>query len=526
MADYIGAIDSGTTSTRFMLFDQAGAIVGYEQQGHEQIFPRSGWVEHDPLEIWQRTQAVIRVTLAKCDVHPAQIAAVGITNQRETAVMWDRHSGEPVYNAIVWQDTRTDRICRRLEEAGHAPTFQQKAGLPLATYFTGPKIRWILENVEGAQARADAGTLLCGTLDSWLIWQLSGGAHVTDPTNASRTMLMDLVTLTWDAELLEILEIPRSLLPEIRPSSDPSFYGRTTVDGPFGGVIPICGDLGDQQAATVGQTCFSPGEAKNTYGTGCFMILNTGEEIIHSRHGLLTTVCYQMGGAAPVYALEGSIAMAGATVQWLRDNLRLIDSAAETEEIAKSVADTGGCYLVPAFSGLFAPHWRSDARGVLVGLTRYVNRAHIVRAGLESICYQTREVLDAMNADSGRYSGFARGARVVSRAVVGRDVAVRSARTQGLSLLKVDGGATVNDFLMQLQADILGVDVVRPRIPETTSLGAAYAAGLAVGFWPDLESLRRQWRVDKIWRPQIGEAERTQGYAGWQKAVERTLGWA
>ena len=498
MDQLIGAIDSGTTSTRFILFDQNGAIVGYEQQEHEQIFPRSGWVEHNPLEIWQHTQAVVRATLAKCGVEPGQIAALGVTNQRETAVMWDRDSGEPVCNAIVWQDTRTDRICRRLEEAGHADTFHQKAGLPLATYFTGPKFRWILESVEGVRARADAGQLLCGTVDSWLIWLLTGGVHVTDPTNASRTMLMDLQTLDWDEELLQIMGVPRSLLPEIRPSSDSAFYGTTAADGPFGAAIPICGNLGDQQAATVGQTCFSPGDAKNTYGTGCFMILNTGEEIVHSRNGLLTTVCYQMGGSVPVYALEGSIAMAGATVQWLRDELQLIGSAAETEEIARSVDDAGGCYLVPAFSGLFAPHWRSDARGVLVGLTRYVNRAHIVRAALESICYQTREVLEAMNADSA-------GAP--------------------LRQLKVDGGATVNDLLMQMQSDILGAEVVRPRIAETTSLGAAYAAGLAIGFWPGLDSLRQQWQVDKVWRPQIGETERVQGYTGWQKAVERTLGW-
>ncbi len=498
MPQLIGAIDSGTTSTRFMLFDQTGAIVGFEQQEHKQIFPRSGWVEHDPLEIWQRTQNVIRATLSKCGVHPDQIAAIGITNQRETAVIWDRNTGLPVCNAIVWQDTRTDLICRRLEDAGHAPAFHQKAGLPLATYFAGPKFRWILENVEGAQAAADAGNLLCGTVDTWLIWQLTGAAvHVTDPTNASRTMLMDLESLAWDAELLDILAIPRSMLPEIRPSSEPAFYGMTATDGPFGAAIPICGNLGDQQAATVGQTCFSPGEAKNTYGTGCFMILNTGEETVHSRNGLLTTVCYQMGQSPPVYALEGSIAMAGATVQWLRDELQLINSAAETEEIAQSVADSGGCFLVPAFSGLFAPHWRSDARGVIVGLTRYVTRAHIVRAALESICYQTREVLEAMNADSG--------------------VPLRQ--------LKVDGGATVNNLLMQMQADILGATVIRPQIAETTSLGAAYAAGLAVGFWPDLETLRSQWREDKVWRPQIDESIRAHGYAGWQKAVERTLDW-
>lgn len=497
MASYIGAIDSGTTSTRFMLFDHSGTIVAYDQREHEQIFPQSGWVEHNPREIWERTREVIGATLAKAQIHAADIAAIGITNQRETALVWDKATGEPVYNAIVWQDTRTDRICQQLEAAGHADFFYRKTGLPLATYFSGPKIRWILDNVDGVQARAEAGELLFGNVDTWLIWHLTGGNHITDPTNASRTMLMDLETLDWDDELLARLGIPRSLLPEIRPSSDPNFYGKTLPNGPFQGEIPICGDLGDQQAATVGQTCFARGEAKNTYGTGCFMLLNTGEELVHSDNGLLTTVAYKFGEQPTIYALEGSIAMAGASVQWLRDNLQLINNAAETEAIAQSVDDTGGCYFVPAFSGLFAPHWRSDARGVIVGLTRYVNRAHIVRATLESICYQTREVLEAMNADSG----------------------------VPLQSLKVDGGATVNDFLMQLQADILGVEVIRPQVAETTSLGAAYAAGLAVGFWDNLDALRNNWQVDRTWQPQIDEEKRAAGYAGWQKAVERTLNW-
>ena len=497
MARFVGAIDSGTTSTRFMLFDERGAIVDYDQREHRQIFPRSGWVEHDPLEIWERTRQVIGATLASASIDAGEIAAVGITNQRETAIVWNRHTGKPVYNAVVWQDTRTDRICRRLQDAGHADLIYRRTGLPIATYFSGPKIRWILENVEGAQAQADAGDLLFGNVDTWLIWNLTGGRHITDPTNASRTMLMDLETLDWDDELLAILDVPRSMLPEIRPSSDPDFYGMTLATGPFQGEIPLCGDLGDQQAATVGQTCFAPGEAKNTYGTGCFMILNTGTEIVHSQNGLLTTVCYQFGDAPTVYALEGSIAMAGASVQWLRDNLGLIQDASETEALAQSVDDSGGCYFVPAFSGLFAPYWRSDARGVIVGLTRYINKAHIVRATLESICYQTREVLDAMNADSG----------------------------VPLERLKVDGGATANNFLMQLQADILGAEVIRPQVAETTSLGAAYAAGLAVGFWPDVESLRANWQADRVWTSAIDAETRAAGYAGWKKAVERTFNW-
>ncbi len=498
MASYVGALDSGTTSTRFMLFDHSGSVIAHDQREHEQIFPQSGWVEHNAREIWERTREVIGATLAKAQVTASDIAAIGITNQRETTLIWEKATGQPVHNAIVWQDTRTARICQELEDAGHAEFFYRKTGLPLATYFAGPKIRWLLDNVAGLRARAEAGELLFGTIDSWLIWNLTGGKHVTDPTNASRTMLMDLETLAWDDELLERMAVPRSLLPTIRPSSDPAFYGKTTTTGPFRGEIPICGNLGDQQAATVGQTCFNVGEAKNTYGTGCFMILNTGQEIVQSNNGLLTTVAYQFDDQPPIYALEGSIAMAGASVQWLRDNLQLINHAAETETIAQSVEDTGGCYFVPAFSGLFAPHWRSDARGVIVGLTRYVNRAHIVRATLESICYQTREVLEAMNADSG--------------------VPLRT--------LKVDGGATANNFLMQLQADILGVEVIRPQVAETTSLGAAYAAGLAVGFWADLDALRNNWHVDRTWQATVDDAARATGYAGWQKAVERTLDWA
>ncbi len=495
-ARYVGAIDSGTTSTRFILFDQSGAVVASDQREHRQIFPQSGWVEHDPLEIWERTREVVGATLAKAYVNAQEIAAIGVTNQRETTVLWDKRTGEPIYNAIVWQDTRTDALCRRLEAEGYGATFRQKCGLPPATYFSGPKLAWLLDNVEGARARAEAGELLFGTIDSWLIWNLTG-EHVTDPTNAARTMLMNLQTLAWDDELLAILRIPRALLPTIRPSSEPGAYGETTFAGPFRGEIPVCGALGDQHAAMVGQTCFGVGEAKNTYGTGCFMLLNTGSEIVHSRNGLLTTVCYQFAGQPATYALEGSIAMAGATIQWLRDNLGLIRHASETEALAESVADTGGCYLVPAFSGLFAPYWRSDARGVIVGLTRYVNRAHIARAALESICYQTREVLDAMNADSGVQ----------------------------LSSLKVDGGASANGFLMQRQADILGVEVVRPKVAETTALGAAYAAGLAVGFWPNLDALRANWQVDCTWQPAIGEEARAVGFAGWKKAVTRTFDW-
>ncbi len=497
MRTIVGALDSGTSSTRFMLFDERGVVLAADQREHRQIFPRSGWVEHDPLEIWERAREVIGAAMAKAEIDAPDIAAVGITNQRETTIVWDRRTGEPVYNAIVWQDTRTADFCEQMEQQGHADLYYQRTGLRLATYFAGPKIRWILDNVEGARARAEAGELLFGTVDSWLIWNLTG-EHATDVTNASRTLLMNLETLAWDEELLAIMGVPRVMLPRICPSSDASAYGETSFAGPFRGEVPLTGVLGDQQAATVGQTCFAPGEAKNTYGTGCFMLLNTGTEIVHSNNGLLTTVCYQFAGQPAVYALEGSIAMAGATIQWLRDNLQIIRHASETEALAQTVEDTGGCYVVPAFSGLFAPYWRSDARGVIVGLTRYVERAHIVRAALESICYQTQEVLEAMNSDSG----------------------------VPLRLLKVDGGMTANNFLMQRQADILGVEVVRPQVAETTALGAAYAAGLAVGVWPSPESLRANWQADRTWQPQIDDAARAAGLAGWKKAVTRTFDWA
>lgn len=500
MSKYIGAIDAGTTSSRFMLIDQTGSVVSSAQKEHQQIFPQEGWVEHDPLEIWTRTQEVIQAALSQASATAADIAAIGITNQRETTIVWDRATGQPVYNAIVWQDLRTDKICKAISKAD-AEAITRKTGLPVATYFSGPKIRWILDNVPGAKQKAESGALAFGTVDTWLIWQLTGGVdggrHFTDPTNASRTLLMDLETLDWDDRLLATIGVPRNMLPEIRPSSDPTHYGLTKTNGPFGGAVPVAGDLGDQQAATVGQTCFAAGEAKNTYGTGCFTILNTGEKIVRSDNGLLTTVCYQFANEKPVYALEGSVNMAGATIQWLRDNLGLIEDASETEAIARSVPDTGDCYFVPAFSGLFAPYWRSDARGVLVGLTRFVNRAHIVRAALESICYQSREVLDAMVADFG----------------------------SPLTRLKVDGGATTNDFLMQLQSDFIDAEVVRPVIAETTCLGAAYAAGLAVGFWPDLNSLKANWQTDKVWQPQMDSERRSAGYAKWKKAVERTFDW-
>ncbi len=483
-----------------MLIDQTGSVVSSAQKEHQQIFPQEGWVEHDPLEIWTRTQEVIQAALSQASATAADIAAIGITNQRETTIVWDRATGQPVYNAIVWQDLRTDKICKAISKAD-AEAITRKTGLPVATYFSGPKIRWILDNVPGAKQKAESGALAFGTVDTWLIWQLTGGVdggrHFTDPTNASRTLLMDLETLDWDDQLLATIGVPRNMLPEIRPSSDPTHYGLTKTNGPFGGAVPVAGDLGDQQAATVGQTCFAAGEAKNTYGTGCFTILNTGEKIVRSDNGLLTTVCYQFANEKPVYALEGSVNMAGATIQWLRDNLGLIEDASETEAIARSVPDTGDCYFVPAFSGLFAPYWRSDARGVLVGLTRFVNRAHIVRAALESICYQSREVLDAMVADFG----------------------------SPLTRLKVDGGATTNDFLMQLQSDFIDAEVVRPVIAETTCLGAAYAAGLAVGFWPDLNSLKANWQTDKVWQPQMDSERRSAGYAKWKKAVERTFDW-
>jgi glycerol kinase len=498
---YIGAVDQGTTGTRFMLFSPEGKVVASHYQEHRQIYPRPGWVEHDPLEIWQKTQEVIQGALQKGGIRPQEIAAIGVTNQRETTIVWDPQTGRPLYNAIVWQCTRTTEICQRLKDQGLEPTVRERTGLPIATYFSGPKVKWLLENVPGLRERAEAGQALFGTVDTWLIWNLTGGpkggVHVTDVSNASRTMLMNLQTLDWDPQMLEVLGVPRAMLPAIRPSSDPAFYGTTPANGPLGAEVPVCGDLGDQQAALFGQACYDAGEAKNTYGTGCFMLLNTGTRPVPSRHGLLTTLAYKLGDEPAVYALEGSIAITGAAVQWLRDNLGLIRSAAETEEIAQSVEDAGGIYFVPAFSGLFAPHWDMYARGVIVGLTRYVTRAHLVRATLEAICYQTREVLEAMKADSG----------------------------VALTRLKVDGGAVVNNFLMQLQADILGVPVVRPTVGETTALGAAYAAGLAAGVWKDLDALRQNWGVDRVFEPQWDEARREAGYAGWLRAVDRARGW-
>jgi glycerol kinase len=501
MTKYVAAIDQGTTSTRCMLFDHDGQIVSVAHKEHEQIYPQPGWVEHDPIEIWQRTQDVIRAAIAQAGAAHGDIAAVGITNQRETAIVWNRHTGQPYYNAIVWQDTRTKAICDQLAADGGQDRFRPTVGLPLATYFSGPKIKWILDNVDGVREAATRGEALFGTMDTWEIWWLTGGpnggAHVTDVTNASRTILMDLETLDWDDGILEILDIPRQMLPRIAPSSDPNAWGMTQKDGPFGEAIPVCGDLGDQQAALVGQTCYSEGDAKNTYGTGCFMLLNTGAEIVPSESGLLTTLAYRMGERPAVYALEGSIAITGALVQWLRDNLKFFDFSHQVEDYAKAVPDSGGIYIVPAFSGLFAPHWRSDARGVIVGLTRFINKNHIARAALEATAYQTREVLDAMEKDSG----------------------------VKLTALKVDGGMVHNQLLMQFQADILGVPVIRPTVSETTSLGAAYAAGLAVGFWDDLEDLRQNWGVDQIWQPRMSKEQRATRYAGWKKAVQRTLDW-
>lgn len=501
MTTCIAAIDQGTTSTRCMLFDRLGGVIAVAQKEHEQIFPKPGWVEHDPLEIWERTQEVIQSTLKQGAVRVEEIAAVGITNQRETTLIWNRRTGKPYGNAIVWQDTRTRDIVDELAREDGIDRFREVTGLPLATYFSGPKLRWMLENINGVRQAAQSGEALFGNIDTWLIWWLTGGpdggVHVTDVTNASRTLLMDLKQLAWDENILELLGIPAQMLPRIVPSSDPQPWGYTLSEGPFGGRVPVCGDLGDQQAALVGQACFSPGDAKNTYGTGCFMLLNTGEERVPSASGLITTLGYRFGETPPIYALEGSIAITGALVQWLRDNLGLIESAPQVEILARSVEDNGGVYFVPAFSGLFAPHWRSDARGVIVGLTRFIHKGHLARAALEATAYQTYEVLQAMVKDSG----------------------------VELSTLKVDGGMVRNELLMQFQADMLQVPVVLPTIAETTSLGAAYAAGLAVGFWSDLDDLGKQWQMEKSWEPEMTKAERDSLVAGWLKAVDRTLNW-
>jgi glycerol kinase len=498
VAKYVAALDQGTTSTRCMLFDHSGLPVSVDQREHQQIFPQPGWVEHDANEIMTRTHEVIDAAVAKAGAEKSDIAAVGITNQRETTVVWDRTTGEPIHNALVWQDTRTDKLAEQFGAEGGQDRFRAKTGLPLATYFSGPKVRWLLDNVPGARARADAGDLAFGNIDAWVIWNLTGGPnggkHYTDPTNASRTMLMNLETLDWDDEILAAMEVPRSMLPEIHASSE--VYGEVT-SGELAG-LPIAGDLGDQQAATFGQTCFAVGEAKNTYGTGNFLLLNTGTEAVQSKNGLLTTVGYKIGDQDAVYCLEGSIAITGSLVQWLRDNLGLIKSAPEIEALAGTVEDNGGAYFVPAFSGLYAPYWKSDARGVIAGLTRFVRSGHIARAALEATAFQTKEVVDAMNADSG----------------------------VDLESLKVDGGMVGNELLMQFQADILGVDVIRPQVPETTALGAAYAAGLATGFWAEVEDLRENWAEDKRWHPNMDEATRADLYAYWKKAVTRTFDWA
>jgi glycerol kinase len=499
MSKLVGALDQGTTSTRFMIFDQDGTEVAKYQLPHRQILPAPGWVEHDPLEILAKTHEVIRSALEKARLSASDLSALGLTNQRETTLVWNPKTGEPWTNAIVWQDTRTDRLMTKLEDEGKGSFIRQKSGIPPATYFSAGKLHWVLENVAGVREAAVRGEAIFGNIDSWLLWNLTGGirggVHATDVTNASRTMLMDIETLEWDAELMDLFGIPHQMLPEIRPSA--SFFGETVASGPFGTNLPLTGIIGDQQAATVGQVCFSPGESKNTYGTGNFMLLNTGSEVVRSSAGLLTTVCYQLNNSRAVYALEGSVAVTGSAVQWLRDQMGLIQTADEIEELANSVQDNGGVYFVPAFSGLFAPYWRSDARGVLVGLSRYANRGHLARATLEAICYQTRDVLEAMKQDAGI----------------------------DIEVVKVDGGATVNDTLMQLQADILGVSVVRPVVAETTSLGAAYAAGLAMGIWDAPESVIDQWKQERQWHPRWNADRRETGYAEWKKAIARTLDW-
>jgi len=498
MAKYAAALDQGTTSTRCMIFDHGGQVVSVNQKEHEQIYPKPGWVEHDANEIWSSTKDVIEGAMKEAGASADDIAGVGITNQRETTLVWDRNTGEPVHNALVWQDTRTDKLVDELSRDGGQARFQEQVGLPLATYFSGPKVRWILDNVDGTRDKAESGDLLFGNMDTWLIWNLTGGTdgglHITDVTNASRTMLMDLKTLEWDEEIAGIIGVPTAMLPEIRPSSE--VYGEVKVGGGLQGVS-IAGDLGDQQAATFGQTCFAVGEAKNTYGTGNFLLLNTGTEAVPSKSGLLTTVGYNIGDEDAIYCLEGSIAVTGSLVQWLRDNLKMIRTSDEVEELAKTVQDNGGCYIVPAFSGLFAPYWKGNARGVFAGLTRFVNAGHIARAALEATAFQSREVVDAQNEDSG----------------------------VPLESLKVDGGMVVNETLMQFQADILGVPVIRPQVAETTALGAAYAAGLATGFWDSVDDLRNNWAEDKRWEPSMDDAKREELYKYWKKAVTRTFDW-
>ena len=494
MPGYIGALDQGTTSTRFIIFDRSCRIISIAQQEHQQIYPHPGWVEHDPREIWRRTQAVIAAAMAERGLAPSDLAAVGITNQRETTIVWDRYTGEPVTNAIVWQDARVAPYVSELARAGGADRFRAKTGLPLTTYFSGLKLRWILENIRGARQRAEAGDLLFGTVDSYLCWHLTGGSvHVTDVTNASRTQLMNLATLEWDKEIVDALGIPEAMLPRIASSSE--VFGAIRLPELAG--VPLAGMLGDQQAALLGQACFRPGEAKNTYGTGCFLLMNTGERPVESTHGLLTTVAYRLGSGKTHYALEGSVAIAGALVQWLRDSLGIIQSSAEIEPLARSVKDNGGVYFVPAFSGLYAPYWKDNARGVIAGLTRYANKAHLARAVLEATAYQTRDVAEAIEKDSG----------------------IR------LDVLRVDGGMVVNELLMQFQSDMLDRPVVRPAVQETTALGAAFAAGLATGFFSDLDHLRSQWHEDRSWTPRLAAVERERLYKQWKKAVTRSFDW-
>lgn len=499
MASYIGAIDAGTTSVRFIIFNHSGDIVALDQQEHKQIFPQQGWVEHDAAEIWKNICSVIKNAMQKAGITAKDLAAIGVTNQRETILLWDKVTGDPVHPAIVWQDGRSHEICSILQAVGLEQGIKAKTGLPISTYFSGSKLTWIFQQFPALKKRAENGEILAGTIDTWIIWHLTGGKHITDVTNASRTMLMSLSDLRWDDELLDIFKVPRQILPEIRPSSDPSFYGMTTHAGPFAGEVPVCGDLGDQQAALVGQTCFDVGECKNTYGTGCFLLMNIGSEVkLDQKSGMLTTVAYQFAHDKPRFAFEGAIAYGGAAVQWLRDNLGMITTAAETEILAQKVSDNGGSYFVPAFGGLFAPYWQGSARGVWVGLTSYVRREHLVRAVLESICFQTVDVVRAMEKQS----------------------------NADLSLLKVDGGAAANNFLMQTQADLLGSQVIRPKVLETTSLGAAYAAGLAVGYWESITELKKHWQQQAVFAPNIPAETRTKMLSKWHLAVSKSLHWA
>jgi glycerol kinase len=503
MTTYIGAVDQGTTSTRFIIFDKTGDLIAQSRLAHDQICEKPGWVEHNPAQIWHNTQTVITRALEKAGITGQDLCGIGITNQRETVMAWDRHTGKPLYNCIVWQCTRSDDICRNLDKTHGKDCFRKATGLPTATYFSGPKIKWMLDHVPAVKQAVKKGHALFGTMDTWVIWNLTGGPgkgrHVTDVTNASRTLLMNLETLDWDNDILDTLEIYAHCLPQIVPSSDPDAFGKTDPAGPLKCEVTVGGDLGDQQAALFGHTCFAPGEAKNTYGTGCFLLYNTGNTITFSNHGLLTTPGFQIKGEKPVYALEGSIAYAGALVQWIRDNLGLISSAPEIETLANTVKDNGDVYCVPAFSGLFAPYWRSDARGIIAGLTQFANKGHIARAVLEACAFQTKDIVEAIAKD------------------LGRDMPLTS--------LKVDGGMVENNTLMQFQADILDTTVIRPKITETTALGAAYAAGLAVGFWPDTLSLKKNWQVHSTWKPDMDSSRRSRLAAGWKKAVEKSFAW-